>query len=321
MVRKRRRRVAIGLVTSTVLAGCSTGSSDAASEACRLVTRAQESVSSAAQQPEELRNLSTLSRQLDAAHRAVENLSSRGRERLVHNCNTVSTIIEGTNRAAAFSAIAANLLRAEAQLAVMMEERSDAGRRASEEERIAIEIARACEAIVNARSSHGDDAALLIAALRDAEHWIQSAWSDDARSKFFQQCAEVKVNEVAAELEELTGRLTEIVEQQQAERERLIQERVEQELRRGLDTLERWWRETHWAAQNVMCQGFDELPIRDSERWSSVVNGGTTLSGTSGDVRPEHVFVFLTEACNDYMRSYCNHTRSCSGLIDWNARR
>ena len=320
MVRSRCRRAAGALATSLVLAGCGTSSAEAVDEACRLVTRAQQSVRSAAEQPEQSRELSTLTRQLDVAHRAVEDLSSRRRERLVRQCSTVSSIVDGNVRAARFSATAADLLRLEAQLAVMMEERRDAEQRASEEAQTAAEIASACESIVDARSPEGSNVTLLIDALRDARRWIESDWSDDVRSAFFQECEEANGDEVVAEIDALTGRLTEIAEEQQAERERRAQERVEQQLRRGLDAMQRWWDETHWAAQHVMCQGFDERPIRDSERWSSVVNGGTTLSGTSGDVRPEHAFVFFTEACNDYMRRYCNHTRACSGLIDWNAR-
>ena len=320
MVRHRRRGVVAAIAASAVLSGCSAGSADEVGEACRLITRAQDSVSSATQQPEESRNLATLARQLDAAHQAVEGLSSRRRERLVSQCSAVVTLTRGTNRASAFSAIAGDLLQYEEQLAVMMTERREAQQQANEQALIAAEIASACEAIINSRSPDGNSVTLLLDSLGDAKRWIESDWSDDTRSAFFHECEDVDRSEVVAEIETLTGLLTEIAEEQQAERERRVQERVEQQLRRGLDAMQRWWDETHWAAQSVMCQSFDKRPVREAEGWSSVVNGGTTLSGTTGDVRPEHAFVFFTEACNDQMRRYCNHSRACSGLIDWNAR-
>lgn len=310
MVRSRCRRVAGALATSLVLAGCGTSSAEAVDEACRLVTRAQQSVSSVAQQPEESRDLTALSQQLDGAHRAVEDLSSGQRRRLIAQCSSVSTIVAGTNRAAAFSAIAAELLRAEAEFADMRVERNAEETRAREEARTAFEIDNACEAIANARSIEPSEVTTALAGLRDAGRRLQNTWSESVRTEFFTQCDEVSEDDADAVIAVLTEQLIEASRQQQAERQRLAQEQVEQELRRGLDVMQRWWRDTHWAARNIICQGFDQDPARRSASWSAV----------AGDAAPEHAFVFFTEACNNYMRGYCNHTRSCSGLIDWNAR-
>ena len=101
-------------------------------------------------------------------------------------------------------------------------------------------------------------------------------------------------------------------EERRIERERVLQERIERDLRQALDTMRRWWTDVHWAAQHVMCDGFDQRPIEEARRWGSMEGVST-----------EHAVVFFLDACEERMRWKCTHysfSQLCSGLIDWSRR-